>query len=201
MVNQQKIITMTKLALYDKHDGPADRAASDYFRHDYIYRKNLGTRLAVGLGSVLILALYWASAIFSGDIDVFELNIQQHLTESILFVLAVLAMYSLIGTVQGTREYYLVQKRLNQYQNYLRHLERLDERKKRPAQKDETLSEARRREARRRQRRESLQESRLDTMGTSTKKRPITSSIHSDELIRTNRKDSQRRYGTDTDNT
>jgi len=112
MVHQQKIVTMTKLALYDKHEGAADRAANDYFRHDYIYRKNLGTRLAVGFGGMIILLIYWLRVIFLDGVDVFELYIQHHVTESILFILAIMAVYSLIGTIQGTREYYLVQKRL-----------------------------------------------------------------------------------------
>lgn len=128
MVNQLKIITMTRLALYDKHEGPADRAANDYFRHDYIYRNNLGTRLAVGFGSIVILVIYWLQAIIINEVDIFELNFQQYATDSLMFILAVLAVYSLIGTIQGTRQYYLVQKRLSQYQALVRQLERLEER-------------------------------------------------------------------------
>ena len=131
MVNQLKIITMTRLALYDKHEGPGDRAANDYFRHDYIYRNNLGTRLAVGCGSAIILVIYWLRAFVINEMDLFEINIQQYATESFLFILAVLAAYSLIGTIQGTRQYYLVQKRLAQYQALVRQLERLEERTQR----------------------------------------------------------------------
>ena len=181
MVNQQKIITMTKLALYDKHDGPADRAASDYFRHDYIYKKNLGTRLAVGFGSVLILVLYWIGVIFEdGEIDIFELDFRAYLIDSFLFVMAVLAVYSLIGTIQGTREYYLVQKRITQYQTYLRHLERGGERKRRRAAPDgrDKVSERRERAtrdderlARRAMRREKLHAP------------PITRPVNADERL------------------
>jgi len=128
MGNQQKIITMTKLALYDKHEGTADRAANDYFRHDYIYRKNLGTRLSVGFGGMIILAFYWLRVVFIEGVDVFELYIQHHLFQSIVFILALMAVYSLIGTIQGTREYYLVQKRLERYQGMMLFLERVDER-------------------------------------------------------------------------
>ena len=129
MVNQLKIITMTRLALYDKHEGPADRAANDYFRHDYIYRNNLGTRLAVGFGGLIILGFYWIRTFFLNQMDIFELDFQQIITDSLLFILAILAVYSLIGTIQGTRKYYLVQKRLAQYQALVRQLERLDERR------------------------------------------------------------------------
>ena len=131
MVNQLKIITMTQLALYDKHEGQQDRIANDYFRHDYIYRNNLGTRLAVGFGSIVILLIYWLQSFVVNEMDLFEINIQQHVTDSVFFILAVLAVYSLLGTIQGTRQYYLVQKRLAQYQALVRQLERLDERARR----------------------------------------------------------------------
>jgi len=129
MVERQKIIAMTKLALYDKHEGAADRAANEYFRHDYIYRKNLGTRIAVGIGGILILAIYWAGVLFVDGVDVFKLDIQAHARDAILFVLALTALYSLFGTIQGTREYYLIQKRLKHYQGLLRLLENKEEKK------------------------------------------------------------------------
>jgi hypothetical protein len=103
---------MTKLALYEKREYAADRIANDYFRHDYIYKKNIGTRIAVGFAGLIILVIYWLRVIFMDGVDVFELNIQRHLIDSILFIVVLLALYSLIGTVQGTREYYLMQKRL-----------------------------------------------------------------------------------------
>ncbi|MCL1884124.1 MAG: hypothetical protein FWF81_10290 [Defluviitaleaceae bacterium] len=123
MVNQQKIIAMTKLALYDKHEGATDRAANDYFRHDYIYRKNMGTRLSVGLGGVIILVLYWLRIIIVDGIDIFEMDIRYYAQDTVFFIVALVAIYSLIGTIQGTREYYLVQKRLQRYQGMLRFLE------------------------------------------------------------------------------
>ena len=128
MANQLKIMTMTRLALYDKHEGPQDRAANDYFRHDFIYRNNLGTRIAVGLGGIIILLIYWLQAFLLNEMDIFQFNYQQYVAESIFFILALLAVYSLIGTIQGTRQYYLVQKRLAQYQALVRQLERLEER-------------------------------------------------------------------------
>jgi len=129
MVDKQKIVTLTQLALYDKHNGPVDRMANDYFRHDYIYRKNMSTRFAVGFGSVLILVVYWLGAIFINEVNAFGLTLADF-TESIIFVLAMLALYSLIGIIQGTREYYMVQKRLQQYQQHLRTLEKLEKQTK-----------------------------------------------------------------------
>ena len=141
---QQKIITMTQLALYDKHKGSADQNANDYFRHDYIYRKNLGTRLAVGVGGLILLALYLTRAILIQGADVFELDFAGYLRDSIFFMLALLAFYSLIGTIQGTREYYLVQKRLTRYMALVRQLERINERANRSSESKSDLSNTQR---------------------------------------------------------
>ena len=124
-----KIILMTKLALYDKHDGTADRAANEYFRHDYIYKKNLGTRLAVGFGGLLLLAIYWLRVVLLDGVDILQIDIRQAITDSLLFLVAILAVYSLIGTIKGTREYYLIQKRLDRYDAIVRQLERIENRK------------------------------------------------------------------------
>ena len=137
MDNRKKVITMTKLALYDKHEGAADRAANEYFRHDYIYKKNLGTRLAVGVAGVLILLIYWLRIILLDGMDVLQMDIQSYLTDSVLFLVALLAVYSLIGTIQGTREYYLIQKRLENYNFLVRQLENHENRTKKRSENEE----------------------------------------------------------------
>ena len=123
MPNHHKIITMTKLALYDKNNGAADRAANEYFRHDYIYKKNLGTRLAVIVGGILLLAIHWTRLIFVNGVDVFDLDIITVMRDSVLVLLVIVAFYSFVGTIQGTREYHLIQKRLQKYQEMLQLLE------------------------------------------------------------------------------
>ena len=124
--SKAKIITMTQLAVYDKHEGTGDRAGSEYFRHDYIYKKNLGTRIAVGIGGFILLVLYWGRVLVIDGADILQMDIRQYLTNSILVLVALLVVYSLIGTIQGTREYYLMQKRLDNYHSLMKRLERLE---------------------------------------------------------------------------
>lgn len=137
MYNKQKIITMTKLAIYDKHEGESDRLCNEYFRHDYIYRKNMWTRLCAGMGALIFVGVYWLRVIFIDGADIFAMDLQKYITDSVLFVLAVLAVYTLIGTIQSTRQYYLMQKRLERYWGLLYHLERINERAKRQTDADD----------------------------------------------------------------
>ncbi len=128
---------MSKMALYDKREGEADRVVNNHFRHDYIYRKNLGTRLSVGIGAAFIVAVYWLQQAITLGLDVLMLELERNITDSILFVLAILAVYTVIGTVQGTRQYYLAQKRLQKYYGLLRVLDRIEERAARRQMQDE----------------------------------------------------------------
>ena len=131
MSNKNKIILMTKLALYDKHTGQADRAGSEYFRHDYIYKKNLGTRIAVGIGGILLLVIYWLRVILLDGVDILQLDVRHHIIQSVLFLVVLLVAYSVIGTIKGTRDYYLMQKRLNRYGQLIKQLERIENRARR----------------------------------------------------------------------
>jgi hypothetical protein len=122
MVSKQKIILMTKLAMYDKRHGDADRAAYAFFRRDYIYRKNMATRFCVGVGAGILLAVYWLNRVFFLGEDLMSLDFVRAGIDAGLFVLAVMAVYTVLGTMQGTRQYYLVQKRMNTYMAMLKRL-------------------------------------------------------------------------------
>ena len=136
MANRHKIIIMTKLALYDKHEASADRAVSEYFRHDYIYKKNLGTRIAVGVAGLLILALYWGREFLLDGADIMQMDVRHNLLQSVMFLVALLALFSLIGTLKGTRDYYLIQKRLDNYDSHIRQLEKIEEHEESIRRKD-----------------------------------------------------------------
>jgi len=106
---------MANMAVYDKRHGDADRALFAFYRRDYIYRKNMWTRLSVAIGSMLLLVIYWLHQIFIYGIDLEYLDIQESVMESVLFLVAVMAVYTLIGTIQGTHQYYKLQKRVEDY--------------------------------------------------------------------------------------
>ena len=134
MINKNKIITMTKLAVYDKNEGVADRLVNDYFRHDYIYKKNMATRFFTGIGAIILVGLYWLRTFFIDGADLFEMDLMRYIRVSVLFVIAVMSFYSVIGTIQGTRQYYLMQKRLKKYTALMHQLERINERARKRAE-------------------------------------------------------------------
>jgi len=116
---------MTKLAAYDRQYGARDKKSNEYYRHDYIYRKNMWTRLCAALGAVIILLVYWIYQLFVLNINFLEIDYQQAGVQAGLFILAVMGLYTLIGTVRETAVYAKSQRRLKNYMRMLYMLDRV----------------------------------------------------------------------------
>jgi hypothetical protein len=123
MINEKKIIIMTKLAVYDKHYGELDKRNNELFRHDYIYRKNMWTRLCAFLGAVIILLIFWLNELLVKKVELLTIDYFKAGKQAAVFILAVMAVYTLIGTVVSARQYAKGQNRLR---NYVRLLALLD---------------------------------------------------------------------------
>ena len=135
LINKTKIITMAKLSVYEKRYGQSDRKILEYFRHDYVYKKNTWTRFYVILGSIFLIAMYWMKAVFVDGTDIFLTNIEKTVSQTILFIAAVSVFYTLIGTVAAIREYSIAEKRVKKSNQMLNHLNRMKE-------KDQAAEEA-----------------------------------------------------------
>ena len=115
MHDKQKIIIMSKLAMYDKRDFQRDSMANHYFRTDYIYKRNMSMRFFLGIGC-LILMLFYVMYLFAMDnADVFSVDYQTEALRLLALVLVVMVAYSFIGTIIYTREFVLAQRRVNKY--------------------------------------------------------------------------------------
>ena len=124
MVDKEKLIIMSKLATYDKNLGRSDKTQGEYYRGDYVYKKNLWTRFFAFLGAVILLGMYYVHRIFILEADIFQLDYIQELINAGTFIIAVLAVYTVISSVLATIEYHLSQKRLKQYFALIRKLDK-----------------------------------------------------------------------------
>jgi len=111
----EKIRIMSKMAVYDKRGFEKDAKSNHYFRHDYIYKKNMRMRFFLGLGC-LILALFYAMYLIGVDeVDIFTMDYFQLLMRVLAVGVVIMVGYSLIGTILYTREFELSQKRIGEY--------------------------------------------------------------------------------------
>jgi len=115
MIDPRKIIVMTKLAMYDKREGDADRRINEYFRHDYVYRQNTWTRFFVFLGGCILLALYWLHQGSVEGINILTFDYKKAAIDAAFFLAVLMTAYSLCGTQIALLEYNKAQKRLENY--------------------------------------------------------------------------------------
>ena len=127
MISKKRVIMMTKLALYDRQYGSRDKKDNLYYRHDYIYRKNMWTRLCASIGAAIILAVYWIYQIFALNKSFLEIDYKQAGITAATFVLAVMAVYTILGTIRETAQYAKGQRRLKNYMRMLYMLDRIRE--------------------------------------------------------------------------
>ncbi len=137
MEDKDKIIIMTKLAIYDKQYGEKDRKINEYFADDYVYRKNFWTRFCVTIACILVILLYCMHRIIIDEVDILKLNYYKEATNILLFISIVIVVYSLISSKTALSDYIKSQKRLG---NYFKLIDELEEQKKKPEMETEEAS-------------------------------------------------------------
>jgi uncharacterized membrane protein len=124
MVDLDRIKLMTKMALYDKKHGAKDRKITDYYRADYIYRKNAVNRISGLVALGLIFSLVILDMFYVKEIDIFSLNYKAFAIKWGLIVIANFVLYTIIGTIKYGREYDQAQKRMKKYYSMLSRLDK-----------------------------------------------------------------------------
>ena len=127
MHDKDKIIIMSKMAVYDKRDFQRDSKANHYFRHDFIYKKNMRMRFFLGLGCFILVIFYVLYLLSVAQVDIFTLNFQFEALRILVFTLLVMVGYTFIGTIIYTREFVVAQKRINRYFALMSELDKRNE--------------------------------------------------------------------------
>lgn len=126
MIDKRKIITMTKLAKYDKNFRNKDKNIYEYFRHDYVFKKNMKTRMFALLGGLIIILVDFSNKIFMQNVDVFSINYKQLISIYIVFLIALMFFYTAISSLIANFEYTMCQNRLRNYMALFKQLESYD---------------------------------------------------------------------------
>lgn len=129
MINKDKIIIMTKLAVYDKNYGESDKRYENYFVEDYVYRRNAGVRFSVLLGTFIILIFYYLLRFAGDNVDVLTLDYRQEVMNIAVFVIIMLFVYTVISSITATVDYHLSERRRRKYFSMIQKLNNLSARK------------------------------------------------------------------------
>ncbi|PHV71203.1 hypothetical protein CS063_05795 [Sporanaerobium hydrogeniformans] len=132
LVDQKKIILMTKLAIYEKNYGKEDRRRNRYYLEDYIYIKNFKTRLSVTLVVFLVIGFQLLKLLEEGIIIPTSLMefVKLYIAPYSLPWIVMMIIYTMISTVIYGKRYASTQKRLIGYRNLLKKLTNYEQTKR-----------------------------------------------------------------------
>lgn len=123
MLNQKKIRTMSKTAMFERHYGEELRKAKEYYRSDYIWIEMFQNILRITLAYLAGLLL-WAGYHLDRIIEKFNtMQIRGMLTGIVVLYILFLLLASVITYMMAMRHYFHGQKLLQRYQVLLERLE------------------------------------------------------------------------------
>ena len=123
MYDKEKIIIMSKMAIYDKRDFDRDSRAGQYFRHDFIYKRNMRMRFFLGIGCAILLLFYILYLLAIEGADIFAMDFQAEAIRLLFYTLIIMTAFSFIGTIIYTREFLISERRINAYFKLMRKLD------------------------------------------------------------------------------
>lgn len=124
MVDQDKIILMTKIAVYEKRYKKKDERITNYFLEDYIYVNNFITRLGISLIILLFIGVGALKIICNGIL--FPHSIEEFIDIYIKAYigpwLVAIVVYTIISSIVYGVKYRKANKRMNHYKELIKGL-------------------------------------------------------------------------------
>ena len=122
MLNEERVILMTRMASYENGEGRGNMSIGNYFRSDYIGKEVLKAVICATISFGLCFALY-----LFYDFEGFMLNIYK--MDLLQFVKNILILYAVVVVIHGVISYIIfsirykrAKKSLKKYYNNLRKL-------------------------------------------------------------------------------
>lgn len=113
MLNEERVILMTKMASYEAHEGKESMKISKYFRGDYIAVQVLKSVFCATVAFVLIFALY-----ILYDFEVFMQELYK--MDLVSFAKTLLTYYGITVVVYGALSYGIYARRYSKARKSLR---------------------------------------------------------------------------------
>ena len=138
MLNEEKIRTMNRLALYEQGEGRKYLPVSRYYRSDYIGQALLRTFLLVTVGYALILtvlALYYSEYLMN---NIHRMDLRLLGVYLIIGYAAVFVVYIIVTYVIYTVKYYKAKKSVREYYRQLTALDKMYTQERKAQLRDRT---------------------------------------------------------------
>ncbi len=115
MLNEERVVLMTKMASYEEHEGKKCLAIGSYFRSDYIGWQVLKSIISATIAFVVVFAMYifYDFEIFMTDI--YKMDLLEFAKNVLFFYLGTVGIYALISYAVCTVRYSRAKKSLRTY--------------------------------------------------------------------------------------
>ncbi len=122
MLNEKRIILMTKMASYEENEGKKNIPAGRYFRGDYIGWQVLKSIISASIAFVVVFAMYIFYNFDTFMADIYKMNLIEFVRDILVRYLWVVGAYAVVSLVVYTIRYNRAVKSLRAYQLSLKRL-------------------------------------------------------------------------------
>lgn len=125
MVNEERVILMTKMAAYEEGEGKKNIDVGNYFRADYISMQILKTVICTTIAFGLIFGVYVLYNFETLMSEIYNMDLLAFAKQVLLYYLVLVGVYSVLAYIVYTVQYALVRKKLKKYYQNLKKLNAL----------------------------------------------------------------------------
>lgn len=114
-MDKDRIRLLTRIAIHEKRYNKQDIKMNQYYRNDYIYKKNFINRIGIFIGLFLIFLLVVLDMVYIKQVDITTLDYKSLGLKFVIIGFIICAVYTIIGIFKYGKEYDESQKRYKQY--------------------------------------------------------------------------------------
>lgn len=122
MLNEERIILMTRLASYEQREGKKNVAIAGYFRGDYISKQVIGSLISATIAFGLCFALYIFYDFETFMQDIYKMDLLMFAKNVLTTFLISVAEYGIISYMVYSVRYSRVKESQKNYYNNLKKL-------------------------------------------------------------------------------
>lgn len=122
MLNQERIILMTKMASYEEHEGKKNNSIMNYFRGDYVWLQVMKSFVCgtIAFGVVFGMYIFYDFEFFM--MDIYKMDLMEFGKSVLMKYLLVIGIYSIVSYAIYCYRYAKARHGVRLYMNNLRRL-------------------------------------------------------------------------------
>ena len=127
MLNEERVILMTRMAAYQQHEGKKNNAINTYFRSDYVGFQVLKSILSATIVYLILVAAYVMYHFSDVLQDIYNTDIMATAKKYLVYYIALVVVYSVISFIIYSIRYRKMRGSMRAYYGCLKKLGRMYE--------------------------------------------------------------------------